>query len=95
LTCALLQPVLDPSTDGTMAVLVALNKEEWDVADGAFDEASFSRSDRWAGVEGAVWNGLASRGRARMLGSTEQRLGGGRCRARLFLASAFCRPAAG
>ncbi|GBG00359.1 cAMP phosphodiesterase [Raphidocelis subcapitata] len=46
LTCALLQPVLDPSTDGTMAVLVALNKEEGDVADGAFDEASFSRSDR-------------------------------------------------
>jgi hypothetical protein len=48
LTCALLQPVLDPVSDAVIAVLVALNKVEDEVADGAFDEAVFSRSDRWA-----------------------------------------------
>jgi hypothetical protein len=29
-----------------MAVLVALNKVEGDVADGAFDDSAFTRSDR-------------------------------------------------
>jgi hypothetical protein len=44
---ALLQPVLDPSTDGCMAVLVALNKVGDDVADGAFEDGTFTRSDRY------------------------------------------------
>jgi len=65
LTSALLQPVLDPSTDGCMAVLVALNKLEAEVADGAFDDASFSRSDRCVFLFGArvvlaFWCGAAA-----------------------------------
>jgi hypothetical protein len=38
--------VLDPATDATVAVLVAINKCGGGVADGAFDDDGFSLSDR-------------------------------------------------
>lgn len=40
-----------------MAVLAALNKVEGEVADGAFEEGTFSKSDRWV-----VWSELGSGG---------------------------------